>query len=103
LASERCYRQESDGIVLSVRLTPRASRDSIEGVVVLSDGRAVVQARVRALPSGGEANAALITLVARRLRVPKSAVTIAAGHSARLKRVRIGGDPGTLAKEIEAW
>jgi uncharacterized protein len=103
MASGRCYRQESDGVVLSVRLTPRAGRDSIDGVGLLSDGRPVALARVRALPADGEANAALVALLARRLRVPKSAVTIAAGHSARLKQVRIGGDPATLAKEIDAW
>ena len=100
---ERCYRQEPDGIVLSVRLTPRAGRDSVDGVGVLSDGRAIVQIRVRALPSDGEANAALIALLAKRLRLPKSAVTITAGHSARLKQVRIAGDPAVLAKEIDVW
>jgi uncharacterized protein YggU (UPF0235/DUF167 family) len=59
--------------------------------------------RVRALPAEGEANAALTGLLAKRLRVPKSAVTIAAGHSARVKQVRIAGDPDALAREIDAW
>ena len=69
----------------------------------LSDGRAVALVRVRALPAEGEANAALTALLAKRLRVPKSAVTIAAGHSARLKQVRIAGDPDALAREIDGW
>ena len=98
-----CYRLEPGGVLLSVRLTPRAGRDSVDGVGALSDGRAVLQIRVRALPSEGEANAALIALLAKRLRVPKSAVTIAAGHSARLKQVRIAGDPAALAGEIDRW
>ena len=98
-----CYRVEAGGVVLSVRLTPRAARDSVDGVGVLSDGRAVALARVRALPSEGEANAALLALLAKRLRVAKSAVTIAAGHSARLKQVRIAGDPDGLAREIDGW
>ena len=70
---------------------------------MLSDGRAVAQVKVRALPSEGEANAALVALIAKRLRLPKSAVTIAAGHSARLKQVRIVGDPAALAREIDEW
>jgi uncharacterized protein YggU (UPF0235/DUF167 family) len=98
-----CYRREAGGLVLSVRLTPRAGRDALDGVGVLSDGRAVALVRVRALPSEGEANAALAVLLAKRLRVPKSAVTIAAGHSARVKQVRIVGDPDALATEIDGW
>jgi uncharacterized protein (TIGR00251 family) len=98
-----CYRREAGGLLLSVRLTPRAGRDAVDGVGALSDGRAVAQVRVRALPAEGEANAALTTLLAKRLRVPKSAVTIAAGHSARVKQVRIAGDPDVLAREIDGW
>jgi uncharacterized protein YggU (UPF0235/DUF167 family) len=99
----RCYRAEPGGVLLAVRLTPRASRDAIEGVALLSDGRPVALARVRALPADGDANAALVALLARALRVPRSAVTIAAGHTARLKQVRIAGDPAALAREIDAW
>ena len=98
-----CYVREADGIVLAVRLPPRAARDSVDGVGRLSDGRAVALARVRALPAEGQANAALIALIAKRLRVPKSAVTIAAGHGARLKQVRVAGDPRALGEEIERW
>lgn len=98
-----CYRLEAGSILLTVRLTPRAARDSIDGVGILSDGRAVALARVRALPAEGEANAALAALIAKRLRVPKSAVTIATGHTARLKQVRIAGDPAALGKEIDRW
>jgi hypothetical protein len=97
------YRREAGGIVIAVRLTPRAGRDSIDGIGRLSDGRAVALARGRALPAEGEANAALVALVARGLHVPKSAVTITAGHGARLKQVRITGDPEALAREIERW
>ncbi len=102
-APEPCYRREPDGVLLTLRLTPRGGRDSIDGVGQLSDGRAVALARVRALPADGEANAALAALVAKRLRVAKSAVTIVSGHTARVKQVRIVGDPTTLAREIDSW
>ena len=98
-----CYRAEADGIVLSVRLTPKASRDGIDGVGRLSDGRAVALARVRAVPEDGAANAALTALLAKTFHLPKSAVTILAGGKARLKQVRLLGKPSDLAGVIEAW
>ncbi len=99
----RCYRTEPGGVVVAVRLTPRAARDGLDGPGALSDGRRVVLARVRAVPAEGAANAALVALLAKHLHVPRSAVTIAAGHGARLKQVRIAGDPAALAREIDAW
>ena len=58
------------GVTLMVRLTPKGGRDSIDGIETLADGRAVLKARVRALPSEGEANAALCRLIAKRVGVP---------------------------------
>ena len=55
--------EAAQGVLITVRLTPRANRDAIDGVETLSDGRRVVKLRVRALPSEGEANAALIAPV----------------------------------------
>ena len=99
----RCYRIEPTAVVLTVRLTPRAARDSVDGVGALSDGRAVALARVRAVPDKGEANRALVELLAKTLRVPKSAVAVIAGATARLKQVRITGEPQGLSAAIEAW
>ncbi len=58
-------------------------------------------ARVRAVPDEGEANRALCELLAKTLRVPKSAVDVIAGATARLKQVRIAGDPQALSAAIE--
>ena len=96
------YRRLAGGILLAVRLTPKAGRDAIEGIATLSDGRSVLAVRVRAAPDKGEANAALAALMAKSLHVPKSAVTIAAGRTARLKQVRIDGDPNALAAKLAA-
>jgi len=96
------YRRLPDGIMLAVRLTPKAGHDGIDGIATLSDGRPVLAVRVRAAPDKGEANAALAALMAKSLHVPKSAVTIAAGRTARLKQVRIDGDPNALAAKLAA-
>ena len=85
-----------DGIDLYVRLTPRSAMDDIDGIDATPDGRSHVKARVRAVPEKGAANAALERLVAKAFGVPGSAVATVAGQTARLKTLRIAGDPPTL-------
>ena len=74
---------------LAVKLTPGAASDRIDGWDVDADDRAVLKVRVRARPVEGEANKALLLLLAKSLRVPKSAVTLARGGQSRLKMVEI--------------
>jgi uncharacterized protein YggU (UPF0235/DUF167 family) len=90
-----------DGIALDVRLTPRGGRDAIEGVERRADGRVVLQARVRAAPFEGQANDALCRLVARELGLAPRQVEIAAGEGARIKRLRIAGDPRMLDAALD--
>lgn len=87
----------ADGAVLAVRLTPKGGRDAIDGVARLADGQSVLKARVRAAASEGEANAALIKLVADALNTAPRDVSIVGGAAARVKRVKIAGDPARLA------
>lgn len=101
--NQRPWTVSADGLVLSVRLTPKGGRDGIDGIEILSDGRSVLKARVRAAPSEGEANAALIRLLAKTLDVPARAVTLAAGATARIKRVAIDGDAAVLAAKLERY
>ncbi|MFD2052512.1 DUF167 domain-containing protein [Mesorhizobium calcicola] len=96
------FRIHENGIDLFVRLTPKSSLDRFEGVVTAADGRSHLKARVRAVPENGAANKALEKLIAKALGVPASAVSIVAGGTARLKTLRIAGDPATLAESIEA-
>jgi uncharacterized protein (TIGR00251 family) len=91
----------ADGLRLSVRLTPKGGRDAIEGVGTLADGRNVLQARVRAAPSEGGANAALIGLLAKKLGVAARDVRLEAGASARLKRIKVDGDGAALAARLD--
>lgn len=76
---------------IAVRLTPRGGRDRIDGWDRDGEGRPYLKARVSAPPEDGKANAALVVLLAKALVVPKSAVTIASGQTARLKQVEIDG------------
>lgn len=89
------------GVALMVRLTPKGGRDSIDGVEALADGRSVLKARVRVAPSEGEANAALVRMIARALDIPARSVVIAGGATARLKRLTVAGDAPTLIARLE--
>jgi uncharacterized protein len=95
------YELAAAGIKIQVRLTPRGGRDAIEGLEVLADGRAVLKARVRAVPEKGAANGALEALLAKALGSPKSNVSVVAGGVSRLKVVEVLGDASRLAKKME--
>ncbi|PZV34172.1 DUF167 family protein [Mesorhizobium kowhaii] len=96
------FRLRENGVELFVRLTPKAALDRLEGVETAADGRSHLKARVRAVPENGAANKALEKLIAKALGVPASAVSVVAGGTARLKTLRIAGDPAMLEKNIEA-
>jgi hypothetical protein len=97
----RPWAAAADGIVLTVRLTPKGGRDSIDGIDEGSDGRPVLKARVRAAPSDGDANDALVRLIAKSLGVPPRAVDLISGHTSRVKRLKIGGSAIALAEALE--
>jgi hypothetical protein len=67
----------------------------------MSDGRAVLKIRVRPAPSQGEANVALTKLVAKAVGIPPRDVSLAAGATARTKRLVISGDGPTLVAALE--
>ena len=96
----RPFEADAHGLRVRVRLTPRGGRDALEGIEVLADGRVVLKARVRAAPEKGAANAALEKLVAQACGVPKTAVKVVAGATARLKTLRIEGEPEEIAARL---
>jgi uncharacterized protein YggU (UPF0235/DUF167 family) len=89
------------GLAVNVRLTPKGGRDAIDGIERLADGRAVLRTRVRAAPSEGAANDALIRLIARSLGIASRHVTLAGGATSRVKRLAIEGDGATLGAALE--
>ena len=97
----RPWSAAADGLALVVRLTPKGGRDVIEGIEELADGRCVLKVRVRAAASEGAANAALVRLIADTLGVAPRDVSLVAGATARIKRLKIGGQAGTLAAALE--
>lgn len=78
------------GVELAVRLTPKAGRAAIEGIGE-AGGQPVLRVRVAAPPVDGAANAALVDLLAKTLRMPRSDIELIAGERARVKRLRLLG------------
>jgi uncharacterized protein len=101
-ASSPPWTARADGLAVAVRLTPKSSRDEIAGIEHLSDGRAVLKARVRAVPEAGAANEALIRLVAKSLSIAPSGLRLESGATSRVKIIHIAGDPSALAAKLTA-
>ncbi|MFY9753985.1 MAG: DUF167 domain-containing protein [Candidatus Acidiferrales bacterium] len=81
-------REDENGpcVAFPVRISPRASRDAIEG-----EHAGALKVRLTAPPFDGRANDALRRLLAARLNLPLAAVRIVAGEKSRNKRVEIRG------------
>lgn len=71
---------------LTVRVTPRAGRDAIEGF----DESGALRVRVRAAPADGAANAAAAALLAKALGLPGRAVVLVQGAASRVKVFEVG-------------
>ena len=81
------------GATLRVHAVPRAARSEVCGL----QGDAL-RVRVKAPPVDGKANAALCEFVAAALGLPKRAVRVASGESAREKILfAAGADPAAAA------
>ena len=74
-----------EALLLRLRVTPRAAADEL----IWIDGE--LRARLHAPPVDGAANAALLALLAARLRLPRGALRIHRGATARVKVVAIDG------------
>jgi uncharacterized protein YggU (UPF0235/DUF167 family) len=95
------WRKISGGIRVLVRVTPKASRQGVEGIAETAQGPALA-VRVRAPADKGEANRAVAAALAAWLDVPNSTVAVTAGGKARVKTLAVAGDAGRLAAAIEA-
>ena len=100
MAAGAPWNATAGGLVLTVRLIPKGGRDAIDGIEEMADGRLVLKVRVHAAPREGEANDALVRLLARSLGVAARQVTLVAGATARIKRLEIAGAGPALAAAL---
>ncbi len=88
------WRIDGDDLILAVRLTPRSAKEGLGGVWRDEKDAAWLQAQVRAVPEKGKANGALISLIAKSLKIPAKDILLESGDTSRLKRLRLIGRAG---------
>jgi uncharacterized protein (TIGR00251 family) len=89
--------EEKDGcIILNVKVIPRASKDSIQGI--LGDA---LKVRIQAPPVEGKANAHLVRFLSKHWGIPRASIEIISGGTGRNKRLRITDPTDALRKEID--
>ena len=80
---------------IEIHLQPGAKRNEIVGF-----RKGVLYAKVIALPQKGQANRALLELMAETLGIPKSNVDIIRGQSSRSKVIAVHGLSSDEVKEL---
>ncbi|MEW6502310.1 MAG: DUF167 domain-containing protein [Thermodesulfobacteriota bacterium] len=92
-------RPGKDGaVLLTVHVQPKASRTKVAGLF----GDEALKICITAPPVEGKANEALIAFLAKLFKLPKSAVTLEAGHQGRTKQFRLAGLTLTAAEALLA-
>ena len=91
-------RRTAHGVTLTLRVQPRARRTALE-----VDKSGTLKAAVTAAPEDGKANAAVIELLSRQWRLPKSVFEVLRGAATRDKIVSLGGESAALAGRIGEW
>jgi len=74
------------GVVFSVRVQPRASKNEVAGEL-----GGALKIRLQAPAAENRANEALVEFLAHLLKTPKAAVRILSGDRSRTKRLEICG------------
>jgi uncharacterized protein len=86
--------ENPSGVSFSARVHPRAKQNAITGE--LGDA---LKVSLTTPPVEGRANEACIEFFAKLLRVPRSSVTIASGHTSRNKVIRVAGVSGQYVRD----
>ena len=92
-----------DGVTVAVRVAPRASRQRIGEIANEANGSRVIKVSVTAPPEGGKANDAVIRLLAKAWRVPKTSLSVASGAANRRKTIHAAGDAEDLFRRLTEW
>lgn len=92
-----------NGYRIACRVTPKSSRNGVDGLYTGADGRLSLKVRVTAAPEKGKANAALIKLLAKETGLAPSTMSVISGEQSRNKLILIEGEPSKLEVTLTAW
>jgi uncharacterized protein (TIGR00251 family) len=97
------YAVADGGVRLAVRLTPRASRNGVDGIVQDAEGRPILKLRLVAPPVEGAANEALIAFLPKILSLRKADIIIRSGETSRVKILHLAGDSVEILRKLDSW
>ncbi|WP_372398069.1 DUF167 family protein [Azospirillum sp. HJ39] len=92
----------ADGLRVTLRVTPKASRNAVTGLAETAGGGRVLKVAVTTVPENGKANEAVIKLLSKAWKVPKTSLTVVAGATDRNKILHVAGDPAALLPRLSA-
>ncbi len=94
------FKRVEGGLLLAVHLTPKSAKDMLGEIV---DGAAGVElkVKVRAVPDKGKANQALVKLLGKQFRWPKSSIEVIKGQQSRHKIVKIYGEFSEIEPRVK--
>jgi len=95
--------KHKNGMIIRVRLSPNSSSCSVNGIMAAADGYKLLKISVNAIPEKGKANKELIEFIAKKLKLPKSAIEIISGDTERVKRLLLNGKFNELEEKIINW
>jgi len=91
------------GIRLSLRLTPKAAKNSFGPLGADAAGNFFLKARVTSMPEGGKANKSLLKMLSKSLKIPLAKISVASGKTNRNKQILIEGDGPALMARLQQW
>ncbi|MBT6094773.1 MAG: DUF167 domain-containing protein [Rhodospirillaceae bacterium] len=97
------FRQTADGIAAHIRLTPKASKNAINGLDRLADGAVVLKVSVTAVPEKGKANKALLKLLSKTWGVGMRSLRLIKGTKDRNKTVLVDDADGQTFQILCDW
>lgn len=97
------YAAVEGGVRLALRLTPRASRNGVDGIGEDAEGRPLLKLRLVAPPVEGAANTALIFFLAKALSLRKADIAIRSGETGRVKILHLAGDSAAILQKLDTW
>lgn len=96
------WRVTPRGVELAVKVTPKAGRDALGGILVEVDGKGWLLVKVAAPAEGGKANEAVTALLAKALQLAPSGCSLLSGHASRRKRVLLRGEAEAITRGLRS-
>ncbi|GAB6181958.1 DUF167 domain-containing protein [Desulfotomaculum defluvii] len=88
-------KEDQNGVVVKVRVQPRASKNSLAGEM-----EGALKVRLTAPPVDGAANEACCKFLAGVFGIAKSNIEIISGHTGRNKLVRVRGVSEAMVRSV---